>query len=544
MVSIGIDFGTTNSLVAAAVSDSIRVLSDQSGNVTTPSVVHIDENNTATVGRDAVKESVKQPERTVFSAKRYFGRGTEIDIGGRTYTPVEIASLVIQRMVNRVEDSLDRSPTTNVVTVPADFDPQQKHGVKTAANMAGLDVDRLITEPVSACLAHGVRRRAKDRILVLDLGGGTFDVSYVEASEGVFEVVDTNGSELGGDDWDGAIFEWLVSVIEDEHGVTVDPSQDHVTTHQLFEAVKDAKEDLSESKSARISVPYVHHDDISRIDQHLTRDQFDSITEALTERLFNPIEELIQEENLSASWGDRLEVDEILLTGGAIQMPQIKQQIENRYDVSTRTDHSPGTSVAIGAVIQSDILSSSQLEVHHTSEVSKRTRRSRTSRSNQLQRRDIDRDLTVIETLPEMMGVVVREGMLGERILPVLAKGQSIPCNGSVSVSTLDFNMRTINAKITMGDPEKPLDEITLDEFRVGPIPPKKWGEPTIEITFSIDRDGLLQITAEILDNNVENEVVIEGVTSVAPGADRMLDQNGDVGEIEEHSDLPDLSSS
>jgi molecular chaperone DnaK len=518
---IGIDFGTTNSLVAAPTGDGMEVLPGADGRYLTPSVVSLSQGE-AIVGREAANRAVKQPDATVWSPKRAIGTETQYALENETYTPVEIASLIIQKLCSNAEEALGDTPTEGVLTVPARFSPTQRQAVKSAGELAGLDVQRLIPEPTAACLAHGLRTGDDTPILVLDLGGGTFDVSLVEVSDNVFEVVRATGSqELGGDDWDGAVFEWAVDRLEGKHGVTFDPDANPVATQQLFDAVKVAKERLAESRKTSIEVPYLHHDTIQRVDLPLSRSKFQSLTEALREELFDYVEEVVNLEGL----GRYSRRTDVVLVGGATRMPQIRDGVKDRFGLSPVQDADPDTTVALGAAAQAQILDDVDLVARGSNRTSLSTPSedseslAKQGEATSLVPTHSDPDsLLLVDTVPETIGMVYSRTSRVERVKPIIERGQSIPCKETVVPYSLSKNHRRGLIQITQGDPDENIGDIIIDEFKIDSLDPHDPEELEIEVTAEIDADGLLTITIEQDESEVCNEVVLSGVTGVSSG--------------------------
>lgn len=516
---IGIDFGTTNSLVAAPTGDGMELLPGADGRYLTPSVVSIKQGD-ALVGREAANRAVKQPDATVWSPKRAIGTETQYELANETYTPVEIASLIIQKLCSHAEQALGEEPSKGVLTVPARFSPGQRRAVKHAGELAGLDVQRLLPEPTAACLAHGLRTGEERPILVLDLGGGTFDVSLVEVSDNVFEVVRTAGTqELGGDDWDGAIFEWAIDRLESKHGVTFDSDASPVATQQLFDAVQAAKERLADSRKTSIEVPYLHHDAIQRVELPLSRRKFQSLTAGLREELFSHVDEVVKLEGLDR-YSRR---SDAVLVGGATRMPQLQDGLEDRFGLSPVQDADPDTTVALGAAAQAQIID----DVDLVARGSKRTSLATPSQWPESPTQKAETtglvpahsnpdSLLLVDTVPETIGMVYGRGGRTKSVEPIIEKGQAIPCKGTVTPRNCTKNNRRVLIKITQGDPDEEIEDILLDEFKLNSVDPNDVGGGELEVTAEIDADGLLTITVEQEESGVYNEVVLSGVMSVS----------------------------
>jgi molecular chaperone DnaK len=531
---IGIDFGTTNSLVAAPTGDGMELLPGADGRYLTPSVVSLKQGD-ALVGREAANRAVKEPDATVWSPKRAIGTDTQYELANETYTPVEIASLIIQKLCSNAEQVLGEAPTKGVLTVPARFSPAQRGAVKHAGELAGLDVQRLLPEPTAACLAHGLRTSEERPILVLDLGGGTFDVSLVEVSDNVFEVVRTTGTqELGGDDWDGAVVEWAIDRLESKHGVTFDPETSPVATQQLFDAVQAAKERLADSRKTSIEVPYLHHDAIQRVELPLSRRRFQSLTAGLREELFSHVEEVVKLEGLDR-YSRRADV---VLVGGATRMPQVHDGLEDRFGLSPVQDADPDTTVALGAAAQAQIVD----DVDLVARGSKRTSLSTPSQEPEPPTQKAETtslvpthsnpdSLLLVDTVPETIGAVSDPASRLHKVLPIIEKGQAIPCEGTLTFNTNRRNYRRILIQITQGNPDEDIEDILIDEFKLNSVDPHDVKESELDITAEIDADGLLTITVEQEESDVYNEVVLSGVLGVSSGKG----SGGEELELEDH---------
>jgi molecular chaperone DnaK len=547
MTGVGIDFGTSYSVVGYADSHGADVIRGDDDSYRVPSVVHLTDDGAA-VGNRALDESVKQPQNTVWSIKRHLGTDNTITVRQNEYHPTDIAGLIFKKLRKRAAIELDQKIPTAVVTVPAQYDPAQRRQVEVAANKAGVTVSRILSEPVAICLSHGVQTSRNQTLLVLDLGGGTFDVSLVDVSGQFFDVVRTHGHpKLGGDDWDGKVFEWVRDQLEAEHGVQITPEEHPVATQQLFDAITDVKKDLSgSSQTGIINVPQLYGDHpIESVQQQLTRDKFQEITEPLLDEFLSTIEELVQDENLQYGRYNRLDVDKVILAGGATQMPQIEDGLTSEYDdLDLLRLDTPGAGVALGAALQShqlrhNALPSVDTEITSQNGVSHKG----THRDRIVPVKKAPDAIAVIDSAPDTFGIG-HTGATFEGYTPLIRKGDSLPCQGSVKLTSLLQNRRKLRVPIFRGSEETQLEELEMiDKFGVGPIPAKKAWRQRMRIIMRMTSSGLLEIKAEIEDQGVQNRAVLDGLTSGSLQDSQQPDSQAELKDRQEteYADLPKL---
>jgi len=550
MTGIGIDFGTSYSVVGYADSNGVDVIRRKDGSYRVPSVVHLADGEAA-VGNRALSEGIKQPQNTVWSIKRHLGSDNTITVAQTQYHPTDIAGLIFKKLRKQAAIELDQKIPTAVVTVPAQYNPAQRRQVEVAANKAGITVSRILSEPVAICLSHGVQTNRDQTLLVLDLGGGTFDVSLVDVSGQFFDVVRTHGHpKLGGDDWDGKVFEWLRDQIQAEHGVQITPEEHPVATQQLFDAITDVKKDLSgASQTGIINVPQLHGDlPIESIQQQITRDEFREITEPLLEEVLATIEELVRDEDLQYGRYNRLDVDKVLLAGGATKMPQIENALTSEYDDLdlSRLD-TPGTGVAMGAALQSHQLRHNALPSADTEASSPKVREGEDHQTDGIvPLKNAPDAIAVIDSAPATLGI----GQTGRRkkseiYRPLIRKGDSLPCKGRRRLTSGERpNLRKLRVPVFRGPEGASLEELELiDKFGVGPIPPQKVRQQEIYIIMKMTSSGLLEIKSQIGGQEIENRAVLNGLTSRSFQADQQPDNQSELKDRQEteYADLPKL---
>lgn len=500
---IGIDLGTTNSAVGHSTGSSLEILPNTRGDRLTPSVVAFD-GQTALVGAQAVNQAVQYPSHTVFSAKRYMGTDEEILLGEEdaksAFTPEEIAALVLKKLRQDAADALGRTVDSAVITVPAYFNDRQRQATKHAGEIAGLTVERILNEPTAACLAYGLRTGTEQTVLVYDLGGGTFDSSLIEIGDGVFEVIATNGdTNLGGDDWDARIVDWL----EEELIADGAPIDDSVATARLFDAAKQAKHELSTRRRTQITIPFLELDgDTYDIERTLSRSQFEQLTSDLTEETIALCQELFEPTAYTPT-----SVDEVLLVGGATRMPSVRKRVSECFGTQPATRVNPDEAVALGAAAQAAILEEDTLPVPDDE-----SRASPVGRSGVPTTRDAS-DIVLLTVTPQSLGTEVhRDGNPDDTYYDVLIpRNTPIPAHETGTYSTVVDDQEYVTISVRQGEGTLAETEV-LDEFRIGPIPPRPAGEPNLRYTFTIDQDGLLQVSAEDVDHEIGDEIAIESV--------------------------------
>ena len=506
--SIGIDLGTTNSAVAIAEARDFNVLPNAAGNRLTPSVVAFDGED-ATVGREAANQAAQYPDRTVFSVKRYIGTDETILIGESghksEFTPEELSALILKKLKSDTEAYLDGPVESAVITVPAYFNDRERQATKHAGEIAGLTVDRILNEPTAACLAYGLRTGDESTVLVYDLGGGTFDVSLIQITAGVFEVVATNGdTKLGGDDWGGKIVDWLVDQIQRDHDVTVKGNS--ATNERLFEAAKQAKHELSSRQQATVNLPFLEiESETYDVECTLDRETFQDISDDLTERTIDICEVLFADTEYMPK-----AVDEVLLVGGATRMPHIRSRVARYFGQAPSKSINPDEAVALGAAAQAAILDQRALPVPDSGESDILTPRDEADESPTT--RDAS-DIVLLDVTPQSLGLesVYDINTLDTRYEVLIPRNTPIPARETAIHSTVKDNQEYVTFPVYQGEGSLEKAE-QLDEFEIGPIPPRPAGEPDIEVEFRFDQDGLLQVSAEDLDHEIGESIAIESV--------------------------------
>lgn len=498
---IGIDLGTTNSCVSVMEGNEPVVIPNSEGRRTTPSIVAFVENGERKVGDPAKRQAITNPLKTVYSIKRFMGETYEqisgevnrvtykvvrgdnntprVEIEDRKYSPQEISAMILQKMKKTAEDYIGQEVTEAVITVPAYFNDSQRQATKEAGEIAGLKVRRIINEPTAAALCYGLDKKDKDmKIAVFDLGGGTFDISILELGDGVFEVKSTNGdTHLGGDDFDDVIVNWLADEFKKDEGVDI--RKDPMAHQRLKEAAEKAKIELSSSVSTEINLPYIFP--IDGIPKHLvrtlTRAQFDKLTDHLVQATIEPCRKALADANISAS-----QIDEVILVGGSTRIPAVQQKVESFFGKTPSKGVNPDEVVAVGAAIQGGVL---------TGEV---------------------KDVLLLDVTPLSLGIETLGGVMTR----LIEANTTIPTKKSEVFSTAADNQPSVEIHILQGERSMAKDNKTIGRFHLDSIPPAPRGVPQIEVTFDIDANGILQVSAKDKATGKEQSIRIEASSGLS----------------------------
>jgi molecular chaperone DnaK len=469
---LGIDLGTTNSAFAVMEGGDPEIIVNGEGERTTPSVVAFQDGEQL-VGKPAKNQAVQNPDGTVESIKRHMGEEYSVSLDGEEYTPEQVSAMILQKIKRDAEDYLGEEIERAVITVPAYFSDRQRQATKDAGEVAGFDVERIINEPTAAAIAYGLDDESEQTVLVYDLGGGTFDVSILDLGGGVYEVVATNGdNDLGGDDWDEAIVDWLADDFQREHGI--DLRDDRQALQRLYDAAEEAKVELSSRKETTITLPFIAADDEGPkdLEASLTRAKFESLTDDLVERTVEPTEQALSDAGLS-----RQDIDEVILVGGSTRMPMIQEKVEELAAQEPKKNVNPDEAVALGAAAQGGVLSG-----------------------------DVD-DIVLVDVTPLSLGVEVKGGLF-ERLID---RNTTIPTEESKIFTTAQDNQTMVQIRVFQGEREIAAENELLGEFSLTGIPPSPAGVPQIEVTFSLDENGIVDVEAEDKGSGSTENITIEG---------------------------------
>jgi len=510
--TIGIDLGTTNSVVAVMEADQPKVLINSSGNRVTPSIVAFTDKGERLVGQPAKHQQVTNPKNTVFSIKRFMGRRhnevkeeetmvpyevvgdsgelVKVKVRDKTYTPQEVSAMILQDLKKTAEDYLGEKVTSAVITVPAYFNDSQRQATKEAGEVAGLKVERIINEPTAASLAYGLDKKKNEKIAVFDLGGGTFDISILDIGDGVFEVLSTNGdTHLGGDNWDQRLIDYLADEFKKQEGI--DLRNDPMALQRLKEAAEKAKCELSSAQETTVNLPFITatNEGPKHLQISLTRAKFEQVCSDLFDRIDKPVRTALEDAKLKAS-----DIDEVVLVGGSTRMPKVQQIVKEIFGKDPNKSINPDEVVAIGAAIQGAVL---------TGDV---------------------KDVLLLDVTPLSLGIETQGGVMTK----LIEKNTTIPTSKKETFSTAADNQTEVTIHVLQGERSMANNNRTLGRFNLAGIPPAPRGTPQIEVEFAIDANGILNVTATDKQTGKSQNIEIKGSSGLSEDEIEKMKQDAD----------------
>jgi molecular chaperone DnaK len=476
--TIGIDLGTTNSVVAVMEGGKPTVIANAEGSRTTPSIVGFSKTGERLVGQLAKRQAIVNPDKTIASIKRHMGDNYKVSIDGKDYTPQEISSMILRKLADDASNYLGEKVTSAVITVPAYFNDAQRQATKDAGKIAGLDVLRIVNEPTAAALAYGLEKEKSEKVLVFDLGGGTFDVSVLEIGDGVHEVLSTSGdTHLGGDDFDQKVMDWICEEFKKQEGI--DLTGDKQAMQRVKEAAEKAKCELSSVFETNINLPFITADanGPKHLDLSLTRAKFEELSYDLLERCKKPVEQAIQDAGISKS-----EINEVVLVGGSSRIPAVQKLVKDYTGKEPNQSVNPDEVVAVGAAVQAGVLAG---EV---------------------------KDIVLLDVTPLTLGIET----LGGVMTPLVPRNTTIPVSKSQVFSTAENNQTAVDIQVLQGERPMAKDNKSLGMFRLEGIAPAMRGIPQIEVTFDIDANGIVNVSAKDKATNKEQKITITNSSNLS----------------------------
>ena len=476
--TIGIDLGTTNSVVAVMEGGKPTVIANAEGSRTTPSIVGFSKTGEKLVGQLAKRQAILNPDKTIASIKRHMGEDYKVNIDGKDYTPQEISAMILRKLADDASNYLGEKVTSAVITVPAYFNDAQRQATKDAGKIAGLDVLRIVNEPTAAALAYGLEKEKSEKVLVFDLGGGTFDVSILEIGDGVHEVLSTSGdTHLGGDDFDQKVMDWICDEFKQQEGI--DLRGDKQAMQRVKEAAEKAKCELSSVMETNISLPFITADanGPKHLDLNLTRAKFEDLSRDLLNRCKTPVENALKDAGISKN-----DINEVVLVGGSTRIPAVQQLVKEYTGKEPNQSVNPDEVVAVGAAIQAGVLAG---EV---------------------------KDIVLLDVTPLTLGIET----LGGVMTPLVPRNTTIPVSKSQVFSTAENNQTAVDIHVLQGERPMAKDNKSLGMFRLDGIPPAMRGLPQIEVTFDIDANGIVNVSAKDKATNKEQKITITNSSNLS----------------------------